>query len=437
MKLAIMRAGSAFLTSRTLRDTRRAIQALRRKLSGARPTLHYFHQADDPYSHVAAQALASLVARYNVLFVPWIVPPPDDAAAPEREMLRVYGRRDAVRLARQYGYAFPEAADAPAQHLVSMSNAILASAIRAGRFIEVALLVGHALWSGDEAALRELAAKGSEAQPGAAAAIAEGENERKRLGHYLGGMFHFEGEWYWGVDRLNHLEERLAGIGLDRAPRGTPMIAPYRDLTLGPVPAGGVRPVIEYWFSFRSPYSCISFPRMVKLARHYNAELKLRFILPMVMRGLPVPGVKRLYIMLDTKREAERADLPFGTTIDPVGAGAERALAVLHHAVKLGRGEAFAELGLRAAFADGIALASDQGLLDVATRAGLDAEAVKAALADESWREVAEENRKALFAAGLWGAPSFRVNGLPAHWGQDRFWALEEDIREVMSGHTD
>ena len=171
---------------------------------------------------------------------------------------------------------------------------------------------------------------------------------------------------------------------------------------------------------------------MKRLADHYGAELRLRFILPMVMRGLPVPRVKRMYIMLDTKREAEKAGIPVGTAVDPVGAGAERALAVLHRAIALGRGEAFAELGQRAAFADGIDLASDAGLYDVARRAGLDDAAVKAALADESWRPLAEENRKALFAAGLWGAPTFRVNGLPAHWGQDRFWALEDDILGIL-----
>ncbi len=42
-----------------------------------------------------------------------------------------------------------------------------------------------------------------------------------------------------------------------------------------------------------------------------------------------------------------------GHVVDPVGAGAERALAVLHHAMDLGLGEQFAELGLKAAFADG------------------------------------------------------------------------------------
>ena len=64
----------------------------------------------------------------------------------------------------------------------------------------------------------------------------------------------------------------------------------------------------------------------------------------------------------------------------------------------------------------------------MARRAGLTRDQVFEALADESWRTVAETNRQALFEAGLWGAPSFRFNGGPARWGQDRLRALEEEI---------
>ena len=32
-----------------------------------------------------------------------------------------------------------------------------------------------------------------------------GNNLRNKLGHYSGAMFYYEGEWYWGVDRLYHL----------------------------------------------------------------------------------------------------------------------------------------------------------------------------------------------------------------------------------------
>ncbi|MEN6543409.1 DsbA family protein [Parvibaculum sp.] len=433
IKTALSRAGSTFLTSRALRDARRTVHAARRRLRGARPTVLYFHQADDPYSHVAAQSLRAIADRYALDLVPMLVSPPEDSAAPERAMLRAYALRDAVRLAAEYGYEFPADASAPDAELVALCNSVLLALIAKGMFVELAPIAGHALLAGDAAALHDLAARHGASTPDAVSQrLAEGDALRKRLGHYLGGMFHFEGEWYWGIDRLCHLEERLAEAGLDRMPKGARQIAPRRDLRLANYSKGGPRLVIDYWFSFRSPYSWISFPRMKQLADHYGAELRLRFILPMVMRGLPVPRVKRMYIMLDTKREAEKAGIPFGTVVDPVGAGAERALAVLHRAIGLGRGEAFAELGQRAAFADGIDLASDEGLYDVARRAGLDEAAVRAALADESWRPIAEENRKALFAAGLWGAPTFRVNDMPAHWGQDRFWALEEDILGIV-----
>jgi 2-hydroxychromene-2-carboxylate isomerase len=153
----------------------------------------------------------------------------------------------------------------------------------------------------------------------------------------------------------------------------------------------------------------------------------------MVMRGLPVPPIKSFYIVRDTKREADRAGLPFGPISDPVGPGAERALAVLHHVAPLGLGEDFAESALRAAWAEGVALADDAGLIGAAARAGVSEAQVAAALADESWRAAAEANRQALFDAGLWGAPTYRIEGGPAHWGQDRLWTLEEDLLRAMA----
>lgn len=432
MKVILSRLVSTAFTSHSLRDLRRRVHAHRRVLRGGKPTVHYFHQADDAYSQIAAQVLARLAQRYKVELVCHLVAPPDDAAAPERHLLRQYALRDGYRLAREYGFVFSRHAVEPDTQLLALANAILAKALKDERFKEVAPLVGRALWDHDPTALNALAATmGRASDSETHAVIEQGTKERKALGHYLSAMFYFEGEWYWGIDRLHHLERRLAKMGLDRLP-DMPGLAPYRDIKLGTVPHTTCKPVIEAWFSFRSPYSYLFFPRIRKLARHYGADLKLRFILPMVMRGLPVPIEKRLYIVLDAKREADMVGMRFGKSVDPVGPGAARALAVLHHAVKLGKGEEFAELGMQAAFADGIALASDRGLYDIGKRAGLTEAQSKAALADDSWQPKVEANRQALFDAGLWGAPTFRVNGMPAHWGQDRLWALEEDILHVM-----
>lgn len=423
---------TAALTSRAVRDLRRSIFALRRTMSGARPTVHYFHQADDPYSHLAAQLLQPLASRYDIALKCWLVPPPDDAAAPERNRLEAYALRDAARLSRRYGLQFPLDATRPSQELQGAARAELVAALDSGRFAELAPALGSALWNGQAERWRETLPAGAIADLGRIdAVLRQGEAERRRLGHYLGAMFYFEGEWYWGVDRLHHLETRLKAIGLDKRPN-LPPLAPYqRELLTGDARAAstaGNRPLIELWFSFRSPYTYIAVPRIVALARHYGAELRLRCILPMIMRGLPVPRIKSLYIVLDTRREAELLGFPFGRIADPAGRGAERALAVVFRAIGLGLGEEFAQGALAASFAQGVDLADDAALLAITGRAGLREEDVRAALADESWRGTAEQNRAALFEAGLWGAPTFRVNGGMAHWGQDRIWTLEEDV---------
>lgn len=432
LRALIMRSVTTALTSPTRRRWARDAAAMSARLRGERPTIRYFHQADDPYSHLAAQMLPRLRARYAAEIEIWLVPPPEDSAAPDRERLRAYGLRDAARVAQARGLTFPGNAALPAAQAVERLQAVLAEALDQGRFDDVAPAAGASFWTGDDRALTGQATPNGTPSPGRAdALLAAGTARRAELGHYLGGMFHFEGEWFWGVDRLGHLEARLAARGLDRE-AGSPALAPALEPSLGPAPLGAP-PTVEAWFSFRSPYSWLFMPRIRELTQAYGAKLELRPILPMVMRGLAVPRIKTIYITLDCKREAERLGLPFGRIVDPVGAGAERALAVLHHAMDLRLGEQFAELGLKAAFADGIALAEDAGLYDVARRAGLTDAQTAAALADQSWRQRAEVNRAALLEAGLWGAPTFRVSGREAHWGQDRLWMLEDDIRAAMA----
>jgi 2-hydroxychromene-2-carboxylate isomerase len=140
--------------------------------------------------------------------------------------------------------------------------------------------------------------------------------------------------------------------------------------------------------------------------------------------------------MHDNKREASRLGLPFGCVVDPVGEPTERGLALLHKAIGQGKGPALTESFLQGVFADGIDAGSDAGLSIIAARAGLSADDVAAALADKSWRAVAEANRADLFARGLWGVPSFRLDERAAIWGQDRLWMLEQDLIRALQQAT-
>ncbi len=428
IKATLMRTITTLMTSPKLRQTARKTRAMVRQLKGARPVVHYFHEAADPYSHLTAQALGQFAARYDVELTCHLVPAPIEAAAPEREKLARWALRDAALLAFVNGLDIPTKAALPSDEMTDLANRALTAALDGGAFLSEAVKIGAALWSNDKATLSSLTLAIPEA---AKTQQDQGQALRLSLGHYLGATFQFEGEWYWGIDRLHFLESRLNQQGLDHT-GGAPHY-PAHEITLGAVPkakgkAAKPQPVLHAFISFRSPYSYICLPRAKALADHYGAELRLRFVMPMVMRGLPVPRAKQYYISTDTKREAERVGLGYGTMVDPVGLGVERGLAVLHHAIQEGSGYDFALSFLQGAFADGIDATTKAGLAQMAKRAGVSAATLKAALGDERWRTTAEANREEMFVGGLWGVPSFRINDGETRWGQDRLWAIEQDL---------
>lgn len=433
MKAAISRSVTPVITSPGLRTTRRKLHAAARRIRGRQPTVHYFHQADDPYSHLAAQTLEALAERYRIELRCHLVPAPGDSAAPERARLEAWSRRDAQNLAGRLGLDWPgEAAglsSALAPEATNRANAALAAAVGRPDFPEIAVRVGAALWRG---AMDGLVVPDALDAVTVERTLRAGADLRAARGHYLGATFYFEGEWYWGVDRLHYLEARLRDAGLAHGPERD-FVAPVKDVELTARPTAAVTPQLHFFFSFRSPYVCISVPRVRRLAAHYGADLRLRFILPMVMRGLPVPRAKSRYIVLDAKREAERVEAPFGCIVDPVGRATERGIAVLNHAMRDGRGPDFVESFLRGVWAEGIDATTDSGLNRIAARADIDARAVAAALKDDSWREAAEANRLELFEMGLWGAPTLRVDDGPGHWGQDRLWVIERDLISATS----
>ncbi|MBY0276915.1 DsbA family protein [Candidatus Binatia bacterium] len=432
------------LTSPRTRQLRRWLAEQRRRMRGEPQRVHYFHQVDDPYSQLVVQVLPQLVARYDVELVPHLVGPPPDSAAPDRERLVAFARRDAADVAPGYGVAFPIGAAVPPPESVLLATRALAAAIAAGSFVSVAAGIGDALWSGDRERLRAVTEGTGLAEPGAAAArVADGTRVRERLGHYLGGTLFFGSEWFWGVDRLDHLERRLRALGLQRDPAHAAFLAPRPDPSHEPVPAfaPSARVALEFYPSLRSPYTAIVMDRVRDLTRRLPVDLVLRPVLPMVMRGLAVPRVKRLYITLDTKREAEDAGIEFGRVSDPVGRPVERAFSLYPWACSEGRGFELLRSFTRAAFAEGIDTGSDDGLRRVVENAGLSWSDARAHLDREGWRDELEANRQQMLALGLWGVPSFRIVGAGgepdyATWGQDRLWRVEQEVRRRLGGHV-
>jgi 2-hydroxychromene-2-carboxylate isomerase len=420
------------------RAARRWVAERRRRLRRDPHRIRYFHQVEDPYSHLAAQVLGEILERYDVALEPFLVGPPPDEAAPERERLEAFARRDAADVAPRYGLDFPETIDPPGEAVVELASRMLAAAASSERFAEEAHRAGDAMWRNDPSQVEEISARVAPAPLDTTRnAIAAGTALRHRLGHYLGAMFHYGGEWYWGVDRLWHLERRLQALGALRPGKSAEPIVPRPDPSREGAIESPRRLQLEYFPSLRSPYTAIAMERVLALPKRLPVDLILRPVLPMVMRGLPIPSAKRLYIVLDTKREAEDVGEPFGRACDPVGRPVERCFSLYPWACQEGRGGELLASFTRAAFAEGIDTAGDAGLHIVVERAGLSWAEARKHLDSEGWRPELEGNRKLLLEHGLWGVPSFRLvgeDGEPDYctWGQDRIWRVEEEIRRRL-----
>lgn len=444
---------SAHLLSRQRLLRLRERAETRRQAKGLPHEVLYFHQVDDPYSQLAAQALQALERRYGLRIAPHLVGPPADAAAPDRARLQAYSRVDAQRLARARGLVFEDPKLQPPDSAVQATSLALLDAMAAGRFASLASSLGAALWGQTFA---------SSVQPASAAqlqrlqlALDQGQRLRARLGHYLGATFYYAGEWYWGLDRLYHLEKRLQALGVNRRGADLPhspaqltgqldaldesalLLFPPEAEVFAAQPLQGA-PDIDFFFSLRSPYSAIVAPRVFELARRTGARVRLRYVLPMVMRGLAVPRDKRLYIARDAAREAHERSVPFGRLNDPVGRPTERGLSLMPWAERAGKAEAYVLAFMHGVWAQGVDAGSDAGLRRIVEQAGLPWAQARAVLHEDGeaaggWRSVAEANRQDLLALGLWGVPSFRVGDV-AVWGQDRLGTVHAAVRAQSTG---
>jgi 2-hydroxychromene-2-carboxylate isomerase len=420
-----------------LQLTKQRIRAeLKRSRSGKAHVVEYFHQVDDGYSHLAAQVLESLAKRYDIELVCHMVSGPQGNNSAEPELLLQLSRYDSFHVASEYGLEFPRHDDELSTDLVSLASGILAAQDSAG-FIECAANIGRALWSDDEAALSALAERhGRASEPEVSAHLAAGNAHREALKHYSGGMFYYAGEWYWGVDRLYHLEKRLAELGADKKP-GTTLLVPRPEIDIGPNRDDGSL-TLEVYPSLRSPYTAMSFDSAVALAHDTGVKLAVRPVLPMVMRGVPATRQKGMYIFKDAAREAQAAGVPFGNFYDPIGEPARRGYSLYPWACEQGRGSELLSAFLHCAFAAGINLNRDSGLQQVVERAGLDWQQARKIVGQPGWEELLESNRQAMYTSGLWGVPSFRLldaqgREVLALWGQDRLWLFAREIQRQLA----
>ncbi len=413
------------------------IQARRKKAEAQRRrrnephVVDYFHQLDDPYSHLAAQVFAAFASHYDVTLRVHLIRATGGASQPELEKLAVWARRDAELIAPHLGLSFPsQSGTVPDPSHQVLAGRALAASSDEERIASIAA-VSEALWSGDEGALTGLAEKGASVAE-LDAALDRGSARLAKNKHYSGAMFLYGGEWYWGVDRLFHLENRLRELGACKEPEA-PLIAPRPDADVAGIDASRLR--LDFYPSLNSPYTSIVFDRTIALKDACGIEFHHKPVLPMVMRGVPAPPPKARYIVFDTKREADAEGVAFGNLVMPIGTPTRRAYSLLPWAMAQGKDEALMSSLLRHAFALGVGLHKDAGMRKAVEAAGLDWAEAQKVIDGDDWKAMVERNQDEMVdGLGLWGVPSFRLSSPEgeadlAVWGQDRLWLVAAEIR--------
>ena len=411
-----------------------------RMLTFRKRVVSVFLQLDDPYSYLLGHYLEALIQRYRpkVRFRIYLCQALSGEYTPQPGMLAEYAYMDAERLARELGIPFLDKGNTPAVEFRRPLLDFLATEQDEEDFPETIIRAMAYYWRGDSEGVSKLLGRPGSGSDETNVLVGKNQLLLRKMGHYNCATMHYAGEWYWGVDRLLYLVRRLDGANLNRYKEPPPEIASMVEVRKIKLPATAPAaakslPPLELYYSFRSPYSYIVLRSTFAIAKAFGLPLDVRPVLPTVARGMDMPKAKLLYIVKDANREAKRKKIPFGKIADPAGEGAERCIAAFYYARTQRRQFDFLLAAGNAIFAEGIDVATDEGMQIVAERAGLFWPELQEGMKDETWRHEAKKNREALSEAGMWGVPTLKI-GEHVFWGQDRDWLLAHTIEDLCQG---
>ncbi len=189
---------------------------------------------------------------------------------------------------------------------------------------------------------------------------------------------------------------------------------------------------IDFYFDFSSPYGYFASTKIDALAARHGRGVNWRPVLLGVIfkttGGAPLPSLplKGDYARKDFERSARFLGVPYRTpSVFPVsGMSATRAFYWLQATDPAGA-VALARSLYAAYFVDDVNISDTAGVLAVAQRNGLDADAVGAGINDPAVKDRVRAEVEAAVARGVFGSPFIIIDGEP-FWGADRLDQVEK-----------
>lgn len=188
---------------------------------------------------------------------------------------------------------------------------------------------------------------------------------------------------------------------------------------------------IDFYFDFSSPYSYIASEWIEALAARHGRLVSWRAILlgaTFQAAELKSPvsyPLKREYSLLDFERSARFAGVPLKMPEKfPIPTQNAARIFWWLNASDEKRAVAWARHCLRALFARGVDLSDTAALKALGVEFGIDAAQAEGVWNDPQWKARLKAANDAAIALGVFGAPTFIIDGEP-FWGNDRRAQIE------------
>ena len=405
-----------------------------RQESCAPHTVIYFHKVDDPYSALTIEYVDKIISSYDVVLKPILVGEENPETVHEPTLYNNYCLRDVNRIADYYGVEF-SSNSYPKKNLINLANSIL-TAVDETDFLAIARKVSKLLWLHDQKSLKELALKYQASSDTVIKRLDQGNTLRNEKDYYFGSAFYYGKELYWGVDRINYLEERLDELGLRKD-------STHESICMPKIKApekleSKTKFNLYYYPSLNSPYTFVSVKGVREIRNDYPINLITKPVLPMLMRKMTIPNFKAKYIISDAAREGFKKNNPIGKIYSPIGKPARKAYSIFPIIDEAGKGFEYINELLQASFYDGINIGEDDYLKSTVEKLGLDWNIIYKKLGTNNWKKVLDNNLKDMYSGNCWGVPSFKITDVndknPFYvWGQDRMWLLKEEIYKRLN----
>ena len=391
---------------------------------------------NDPYSYLLVQALPRFLAHFSVQLIFKILP------YREPDHTFTHHVRDAWYLAQFHQLYFHDFQSPSEECCFTASQLLLANRhLPIADFLTLAKQVFSCLWEHQTQKLstltlrfKLLAKTTTEKKMRVAAEEFDRQNQHKAA------QLYYQGEWYWGLDDLSDLGDRLTTIGLNQLSHqfqlNSDSIYQDNDYLINDweqlATIRAQKYPLDYYFSFDDPLSYIYLPPVIALAEHYQLKLHLKPILlnqDNTSLSLEWHTPLNRYVRL-----AEKYRLPFGEICLPNEQGLHACFTLFDHAQQQGMTDNIALALLTAIWAQGLDVGHTPHLKKILAQCECELPSLKKQLKTQEWLPQIEQYTVEWSALEVSELPSFYLQGHRriVFSGAHRLWAIEMALVDNM-----